>query len=102
MASYAIHKVSSTQEKSMPSRNVSLPEALDLFVDTTIRTGRYDNASEVIRAGLRLLEQQEKENQEKLVRLNAAIAEGLASGVAEEGEVVFARLEQRIRDRAAA
>ena len=63
----------------MPTRNVSLPEALDAFVDTSIKSGRYDNASEVIRAGLRLLEQEEKRNQEKFVWLKSAIAEGIAS-----------------------
>ena len=63
----------------MPARNVSLPQALDQFVDSSIQSGRYDNASEVIRAGLRLLQQEEKRNQEKFVWLKAAIAEGIAS-----------------------
>ena len=63
----------------MPTRNVSLPEALDQLVDSFIQSGRYDNASEVIRAGLRLLEQEEKRNQEKFVWLKSAIAEGIAS-----------------------
>ena len=52
---------------AMPTRNVSLPKALDLFVNRTIKTGRYDNASEVVRAGLRLLVQEEKENAEKYI-----------------------------------
>ncbi len=63
----------------MPTRNVSLPKALDLFVNRTIKTGRYDNASEVIRAGLRLLVQEEKENAEKFAWLKEAISEGIAS-----------------------
>ena len=63
----------------MPTRNVSLPQALDHFVDVSIQSGRYDNASEVIRAGLRLLEQEEKKNLEKFLWLKAAIAEGIAS-----------------------
>ena len=63
----------------MPTRNVSLPQALDQFVDSSIQSGRYDNASEVVRAGLRLLEQEEKKNQEKFIWLKAAIAEGIAS-----------------------
>jgi len=64
---------------AMPTRNVSLPKALDLFVNRTIKTGRYDNASEVIRAGLRLLVQEEKENAEKFAWLKEAISEGIAS-----------------------
>ena len=63
----------------MPTRNVSLPQALDQFVDASIKSGRYDNASEVVRAGLRLLEQEEKHNLEKFLWLKAAIAEGIAS-----------------------
>ncbi len=63
----------------MPTRNVSRPEALDQFVDSSIQSGRYDNASEVIRAGLRLLDQGETQNQEKFVSLKEAIAEGIAS-----------------------
>jgi antitoxin ParD1/3/4 len=76
----------------MPTRNISLPVTLDSFVEETIKSGRYDNASEVVRAGLRLLLQEEKENLAKLEALKIAIAEGLAGG-AEDGEVVFARLE---------
>lgn len=43
----------------------------------TIKTGRYNNASEMIRAGLRLLEEKEK----KIQLLNAAIQEGENSGI---------------------
>ena len=53
----------------MPTRKVSLRQALDQFVDASIKSGRYDNASEVIRAGLRLLEQEEKKNLEKFLWL---------------------------------
>jgi hypothetical protein len=60
---------------------------------------RDDNATE---AALRLLEQEVKINQEKLALLKAAIAEGLTSGVVTDGEVVFTKLKQRIKDRAAA
>ena len=43
------------------------------------RKGRYINASEVIRAELRLLE----ENEERMIALKAAISEGQESGIAE-------------------
>lgn len=83
----------------MPTRNVSLPAALDTFVDSAIKSGRYDNASEVVRAGLRLLEFEDKVNLEKLAVLKKAVEEGLASGNWKDGDTVFAQLEQRIKDR---
>ncbi len=49
------------------------------FIKAKISQGCYNNANEVIRAGLRLLE----ENEERIVALEAAINEGLESGVAE-------------------
>jgi len=40
----------------MPTRNVNLTPELDRFVHSRIKTGRYENASEVVRAALRTLE----------------------------------------------
>ena len=70
----------------MPTRNVNLTEELDRFVASKIENGRYENASEVIRAALRTLELEEQEHEARLVALRAAIDEGDASGVA-EGDV---------------
>ncbi len=42
------------------TRNVSLTPELDAFIDTRVACGRYGNASEVVRAALRLLIQQEQ------------------------------------------
>ena len=42
------------------SRNVSLTPELEAFVDSTVASGRYRSASEVARAALRLLEEQER------------------------------------------
>jgi len=69
----------------MPTRKVSLPKALDLFVNRTIKTGRYDNASDVICAGLRLLvrEEKEKENAEKFAWLKEKISEHCQPGYRE-------------------
>jgi len=58
--------------------SVALGNYFEDFVDSEVSVGRYRNASEVIRAGLRLLE--EEENKIKL--LKNAIKEGLDSGVA--------------------
>lgn len=44
----------------MVTRNVSLTPSLDAFVSTCLRSGRFGTASEVVRAGLRLLRQSEE------------------------------------------
>jgi len=59
--------------------SVSLGTYFEDFVENRISEGRYKNASEVIRAGLRLLE--EEENRVQL--LKTAIQEGMDSGVAQ-------------------
>jgi len=82
----------------MPTRNINLTPQLDKFVDTRIKRGRYANASEVLRAGLRALDKAEKEDEAKLDALRAAVLAGEQSGVA-EGDV-FAELRDRVRMRA--
>jgi antitoxin ParD1/3/4 len=71
----------------MPTRNVNLTQELDRFVLSRVKAGRYENASEVVRAGLRNLEREERLYEAKLKALRAAIDEGDASGVA-EGDVL--------------
>jgi antitoxin ParD1/3/4 len=66
----------------MPTRNVNLTNELDRFVAKKVKTGRYENASEVVRAALRTLEREEQQFEVKLAALRAAIDEGDASGVA--------------------
>ena len=83
----------------MPTRNVNLTPALDQFVAKKVKAGRYENASEVVRAGLRSLERDEKEYDTKLAALRAAIDEGDASGDA-RGDV-FARVRSKLGKKAA-
>jgi antitoxin ParD1/3/4 len=59
----------------MPTRNINLTDRLDRFVDTEVGSGRYGNASEVVREGLRLLETRKREEQAKLKWLRSAIDE---------------------------
>ncbi|MAX72668.1 MAG: type II toxin-antitoxin system ParD family antitoxin [Nioella sp.] len=59
--------------------SVSLGDHFASFIDEKVKEGRYGSASDVIRAGLRLLEEEEA----KLTRLRAEIAKGEASGIAE-------------------
>ncbi len=70
----------------MPTRNISLTPELDNFIASRIESGRYENASEVVRAALRVLEREQNTYDAKLAALNKAIEEGLASGIA-EGDV---------------
>jgi antitoxin ParD1/3/4 len=77
----------------MPTRNVNLTPELDDFISAKIESGRYENASEVVRAALRELEREEKEYDLKMAALTLALEEGLASGVA-EGDV----FEEVLRD----
>lgn len=79
----------------MPTRNVNLTDELDRFVLKKVKTGRYENASEVVRAALRTLEREEQEDEAKLAALRAAIDEGDASGVA-QGDV-FARVRKTLK-----
>jgi len=78
----------------MPARNVNLTKELDRFIVETVESGRYENASEVVRAGLRTLQREEQEHAAKLAALRKAIDEGLASGVA-KGDV-FARIRRKL------
>jgi antitoxin ParD1/3/4 len=83
----------------MPTRNISLTPEMDRFVAKRIKKGRYANASEVLRAGLRALEEDEKEDQAKLEALRMAIQDGEESGIA-EGDV-FEEVRNYIRQVAA-
>lgn len=78
----------------MPTRNVNLTDELDRFVLAKVESGRYENASEVIRAALRILERDERTFEARLTALRAAIDEGDASGIA-KGDV-FARVRKRL------
>jgi antitoxin ParD1/3/4 len=62
--------------------SISLGNHFESFIEHTISDGRFTNASEVIRAGLRLLE--EEENRVKALR--KSIQEGIDSGIAKDFE----------------
>jgi antitoxin ParD1/3/4 len=63
-----------------PAMNVSITAELEAFVEGAVRSGRYGSASEVVREGLRMLEEREAKYQ----RLKRDIQIGLESGVAGE------------------
>ena len=60
----------------MPTRNINLTEHYDRFIEEQVASGQFKNASEMTRAGLRLLEQHSREEQEKLAALRALAAKG--------------------------
>ncbi len=60
--------------------NVSLTSTLEGMVKTLVKSGRYNSASEVVRDGLRLIEEREQLREIKLVALREAIQEGRDSG----------------------
>ena len=79
----------------MPTRNVNLTDELDRFVVAKVESGRYENASEVVRAALRTLEREEQQYEIKLAALKSAIDAGDSSGVAEGNS--FARVREVLK-----
>lgn len=73
--------------------SVSLSDHFADFIDAQVKEGRYGSASEVIRAGLRLLEQEDR-----YARLRAALEEGERSGFVEDFD--FDMLRKELRDAA--
>ena len=62
----------------MATRNVVLTDHHEKVIDRLVKSGRYQNASEVLREGLRLIEQRDAEDAAKLKALKEALAVGFA------------------------
>ena len=60
----------------MDVRDAMLTEHLDYFVERQVASGRYSNASEIVRESLRLLEEREQERKAKLKALRQAAKQG--------------------------
>ena len=63
----------------MPTRNVVLTKRQEKLIETLVGSGRYQNASEVLRDGLRLVEQRDAEDAAKLEVLREAARIGVAA-----------------------
>jgi antitoxin ParD1/3/4 len=81
----------------MPSSYV-VGEHFEAFIKEQVRHGRYATASEVIRDGLRVLEDQERLRATKLEALRAEIQKGIQSGPGLPAEEVFAEVRARIAE----
>lgn len=85
--------------------NISLTPELEDLVNSKVRSGMYHSASEVIRAGLRLLKQQDELRALRLQELRREIAKGVEQadrGELLDGEQVLAGLRQHINEVATA
>ncbi|MEP7353005.1 MAG: type II toxin-antitoxin system ParD family antitoxin [Acidobacteriota bacterium] len=81
----------------MPTRNVTLTEELEHFITEKVNSGRYEDASDVVRVALRTLKREDTDDESKLTDLRSSIDEGDASGVA-DGDV-FARVRNTLAGR---
>jgi antitoxin ParD1/3/4 len=81
----------------MPTRNVVLTDHQHQLVETLVHSGRYQNASEVLREGLRLIEERERLEGAKLEALKQAVRQGWADvSAGRYADVEDARLEDFI------
>ena len=86
---------------SMATRNVVLTDAQSSLVDRLVETGRYQNASEAMRAGLRLLEREESELDALRNQLSAGLAQARTGDLAEgSGEDAIRRVFAAARGKA--
>ncbi len=78
----------------MPT-SVALSPHFEAFIRDQVESGRYNNVSEVVRAGLRLLEDTERQQAIQRQALRNDIAAGMASGAPIAAEPVFDRLQAK-------
>jgi antitoxin ParD1/3/4 len=84
---------------SRVTMNVSLTPELERFVESRVASGRYQSASEVVRDGLRLLEERETSRQVALDEVRRKIAVGLEQaerGELFDGEEVFREILEKL------
>lgn len=84
--------------------NVSLPKELERFANDKVKSGDFASLSEVVRAGLRLLKEQDAEREARLEALRRDVGAGLEQldrGEGSPGAAVFARLRANRKQRPA-
>jgi len=90
----------------MVVRNVILTDRYERFIEQQVSAGNYEDASDVLRAGLRLLEQQSQSEAQKLALLKKLAEDGFASldqgqGLSLSGSEQLAEAIEQIGRRAA-
>jgi antitoxin ParD1/3/4 len=89
---------------SLPFVNVNLTRELEELVQSKVRSGLYNNQSEVVREALRLMAERDRLREAQLVKLRAAVAEGIAQAdrsELEDADEVFEELRALLRERRA-
>jgi antitoxin ParD1/3/4 len=82
--------------------NISLTPELDAFLQSRLKSGRYQTTSEVVREALRLLERRERERDESFRRMKAKFERGAAQaerGELLDGDELFDELREMIEER---
>jgi antitoxin ParD1/3/4 len=82
--------------------NISLTPELGAFLQSRVKSGRYQTTSEVVREALRLLQHQERERDQAFKQLKAKLERGAAQAARGElldGDAVFEELRQLIEER---
>ena len=75
----------------MPTRNVVVTESQSAMIDRLVASGRYQNASEAMREGLRLLEQEEAEIADLIARADRGLEE-IAAGLGSDCDTELDRI----------
>lgn len=80
----------------MASMNVSLTDELEQFVDGKVESGLYNNASEVVREGLRLLKESDEIRQRMREQIERGVLDAQAGRLV-DGDEAFRRIDARIK-----
>jgi antitoxin ParD1/3/4 len=93
-----------SKQETIMATSYSIGKHFEGFIEDLVKSGRYSTASEVMRDGLRLVEEREQHRNAKLEALRAEIQKGLDSGLAREFDVgeLTARIKAEGRKKLAA
>ncbi|MCC7038256.1 MAG: type II toxin-antitoxin system ParD family antitoxin [Alphaproteobacteria bacterium] len=80
---------------SIKPKSVALGTHFEGFIKQQVKSGRYNNDSEVVREGLRLLEEREQERAIRLQKLRGDIQKGIDSGRGKPADKVLDRLTRK-------
>ena len=96
----ALAYIANEGEFAIATRNVVLTESQSALVDRLVASGRYQNVSEALRAGLRLLENEEAQLDALRARLESGLAQARCGDLAEgSGEDAVRRAFRNARSR---